>query len=170
MVTKLIFPKFDANIMDGMIGRWLKREGERVEAGDPLVEIVTDKAKFDYESPVAGVLRKVIAVEKSTVPVGYVIALFGEADEALPDVAAENETALARHREAVALSRPEQAKNPDGGSLPADAPARIRATPAARRLAREAGINLADIRLPAGKSVIGEEEVAAHVKQTKDKG
>ena len=65
--------------MDGMIGRWLKREGERVEAGEPLVEIITDKAKFDYESPASGILRKIVATEKSTVPVGYVIALFADA-------------------------------------------------------------------------------------------
>ena len=100
MVTKLVFPKFDANIMDGMIGRWLKREGERIEAGEPLVEIITDKAKFDYESPASGILRKIVAIEKSTVPVGYVIALFADADEPLPDVTAENEAALARYREA----------------------------------------------------------------------
>ena len=159
MVTKLVFPKFDANIMDGMIGRWLKREGERIEAGEPLVEIITDKAKFDYESPASGILRKIIAIEKSTVPVGYVIALFADADEPLPDVTAENEAALARYREAVAMAK--ETKAHAAAAAPPGGAERIRATPSARRLAKEAGINLADIKLPPGKNVITEEDVNA---------
>ena len=178
--------------MDGMIGRWLKREGERIVAGEPLVEIITDKAKFDYESPASGILRKIVAAEKSTVPVGYVIALFAEADEALPDVTAENEAALARYREAAALAKEAKAQakearqrlqqrhaeNAPFGRAPTAAPRaaaappsgveRIRATPSARRLAKEAGINLADIKLPAGKNVISEEDVTAYMKKTSD--
>jgi pyruvate dehydrogenase E2 component (dihydrolipoamide acetyltransferase) len=164
LVTKLVFPKFDANIMDGMIGRWLKSEGERVEAGEPLVEIVTDKAKFDYESPIGGMLRKIVATEKSTVPVGYVIALFGEAEEALPDVSAENEAALARYREALAMAR----RNKGAVAAPSHAPVeRLRATPSARRMAREAGVALEDICLPPGKNVIAEDDVTAHLNRIK---
>lgn len=166
MVTKLVFPKFDANIMDGMIGRWLKREGERIVTGEPLVEIITDKAKFDYESPASGILRKIVATEKSTVPVGYVIALFAEADEALPDVTAENEAALARYREAVALAK--EAKAQAGAAAPPSGVERIRATPSARRLAKEARINLGDIKLPPGKNVISEEDVTAYLKKSSD--
>ena len=163
LVTKLVFPKFDANIMDGMIGRWLKREGERVEAGEPLVEIITDKAKFDYESPASGILRKVIAGEKSTVPVGFVMALFADADEPLPDVTAENEAALARYREALAVAKQRKPEAAPSAAAPTE---RIRATPSARRLAKEARINLADVGLPPGKNVIGEEDVKAHLAKT----
>lgn len=167
MVTKLVFPKFDANIMDGMIGRWLKREGQRIEAGEPLVEIITDKAKFDYESPASGILRKIVATEKSTVPVGYVIALFAEADEPLPDVTAENEAALARYREAVALAK--EAKTESAAAAPAAAMEKIRATPSARRLAKEKGVALADIKLPPGKNVISEEDVTAYLSRISGK-
>lgn len=167
LVTKVVFPKFDANIMDGMIGRWLCREGERVEAGQPLVEIVTDKAKFDYESPAAGVLRKIIAAEKSTVPVGFCIAIIGEPDEPLPDVTAENESALARYREALAVANQnkiEAAVPRVGGTVSME---KIRATPAARRLAKEKGVNLAEIVLPQGKTVITEDDVANYLKNRK---
>ena len=167
MVTKLVFPKFDVNIMDGMIGRWMKREGDRVEAGEPLVEIITDKAKFDYESPASGLLRKIVAREKSTVPVGFVIALFADADEPLPDVTAENDAALARYRETIALAK--EAKAHAAAAAPPAGLERIRATPSARRLAKEAGINLADIKLPVGKNVISEEDVTAYLSSTSGK-
>jgi pyruvate dehydrogenase E2 component (dihydrolipoamide acetyltransferase) len=160
LVTKLVFPKFDANIVDGMIGRWHKREGERVEAGEPLVEIITDKAKFDYESPASGILRKVVAAEKSTVPVGYVIAIFADAEEPLPDVSAENEAALVRYREALAVAGRNKGR---AATVAPPSGERIRATPAARRLAREAGVPLADIALPPGKNVMGEEDVKAYL-------
>ena len=166
MVTKLVFPKFDANIVDGMIGRWHKREGDHVEAGEPLVEIITDKAKFDYESPASGILRKVIATEKSTVPVGYVIAIFADAEEPLPDVRAENEAALARYREAVAVAGRNKSR---AASVAPALGERIRATPAARRLAKEAGVPLADIALPPGKNVIGEEDVKAYLTRNSPK-
>ena len=146
--------------MDGMIGRWLKREGERVEAGEPLVEIITDKAKFDYESPASGVLRKIVAAEKSTVPVGYVIAVFADLQDPLPDVTSENGAALARYREALSVAN--RKKETASAALPPPAE-RIRATPSARRLAREAGISLAMVKLPVGKSVISEEDVIAYL-------
>ena len=59
---------------EGLVSRWLKRPGDRVSRGEPLVEIETDKANSEVESPYDGVLAEVLAEEGTTVPVGDVIA------------------------------------------------------------------------------------------------
>ncbi len=73
-----------------MVGPWAKAVGERVNPGDIIVELVTDKAAFELQAEEEGVLRAAAAPEKSTVPVGYVLAVIAKADEALPDIEAEN--------------------------------------------------------------------------------
>ena len=76
-----------------MVGPWAKTVGEPVNAGDIIVELVTDKAAFELQAEEEGVLRVAAAPEKSTVPVGYVLAVIAKADEAIQDYEAEN-TAL----------------------------------------------------------------------------
>ena len=149
-MTKLvIFPKIGANVVEGTVGRWRSREGESVRAGDPLVEVITSKATFEIESPAHGVLRKVFAPEKSNVPIGYILGVVGNADDEIPDVSAENERLMATFRA--------QAAQADGGGR--EQHAKIRATPGARRLARELGIELTDISPLPGHNVITENDV-----------
>ena len=88
MIRKVKIPKVDANMEEATIGRWLKAEGDVVKSKEPLVELITDKAAFELESPASGVLRKILAREKSVLPAQYVIALIG--DGALPDVSEYN--------------------------------------------------------------------------------
>jgi pyruvate/2-oxoglutarate dehydrogenase complex dihydrolipoamide acyltransferase (E2) component len=98
MMRTVKVPTLDTNIEEVTLTGWLKREGDRVRKGDPLVEMTTEKAAFELEAPAAGVLRKILAREKSVVPVGYVVALIGGADEELPDVSSLNRDLLARGR------------------------------------------------------------------------
>jgi pyruvate/2-oxoglutarate dehydrogenase complex dihydrolipoamide acyltransferase (E2) component len=67
-------PKLADTADEGLIARWLKRPGDRVARGEPLVEIETDKANSEVESPYDGVLTEVLVDEGTTVPVGEVIA------------------------------------------------------------------------------------------------
>lgn len=67
-------PRLADELEDGLVSRWLKRPGERVSAGEPLVEIETDKVNSEIEAPCDGVLTEVLAEEGTTVPVGQVIA------------------------------------------------------------------------------------------------
>ena len=83
-------PKLNENMDAAMVGQWSKAVGERVNAGDIIVELVTDKATFELQAEEEGVLRTVGATEKSTVPVGYALAVIARADEALPDIETEN--------------------------------------------------------------------------------
>jgi pyruvate/2-oxoglutarate dehydrogenase complex dihydrolipoamide acyltransferase (E2) component len=67
-------PKLADTLEEGVVSRWLKRPGDRVARGEPLVEIETDKVNSEIESPYDGVLAEVLVEEGATVPVGEVIA------------------------------------------------------------------------------------------------
>jgi len=160
MVTKIRFPKIDANILEGQVGGWLKAEGDRVSKDEPLVELITDKANFELPSEADGVLRKIIAGEKSTVPVGYVLALIAEDDEPLPDVNEENEKLLAEHRAVAQLGSPTPVVV---RKAQRERRKRVRATPAARRLARQLEIDLSDVEAQGDRQIVTEEDVKRHI-------
>ncbi len=82
---KIELPQVGESVTEGIIGRWLKQPGDRVEKYDPLVEVVTDKVNMEMPSPASGVLTRILAEEGQTVPMGAVIAEMdaeGEAPEA----------------------------------------------------------------------------------------
>ena len=72
-------PRLADSLVDGIVSRWLKRPGDRVARGEPLVEIETDKVNSEIESPYDGVLTEVLVEEGATVPVGDVIARIEDA-------------------------------------------------------------------------------------------
>lgn len=150
MATLVRLPRLGANVSEGTVGTWHVAEGEQVAPGEPLVEIITSKAAFDVEAPTDGVLLKAVAPERSIVPVGYILAICGDPGESLPDVEAENAKAIAEFRRAAEASGP--------GVDRSDRP-RIKATPGARRLAAQEGVDLGDVPPGGGSGVIREEDV-----------
>ncbi len=167
MVFKIRMPRIEANTEEGSIGRWLKAEGEWVEAGEPLVEIITDKATFELESERGGFLRRRVAPQNSVVPTGYVIALLSdEKGGGLPDVTEENEELMRRYRESLLFGAGElTAPEGQGPAEPVrrgSQAARVRATPAARKLARSEGVRLGEVKAPQD-GVIREKDVLAHL-------
>ena len=131
----------------GTIVKWLKSEGDRVEKGEPLYELDTDKVTQEVEAEASGVLLK-IAVDEGEVPVGRTIAVIGEEGEEAPAVSEEPEPEPARE-EAPQTSSPQQE---DGRPAEAERPTalqaggRVKASPLARRIARERGVDLAELR------------------------
>jgi pyruvate dehydrogenase E2 component (dihydrolipoamide acetyltransferase) len=126
----------------GTIVRWLKSEGEPVEKGEPLFELDTDKVTQDVEAEASGVLLK-IAVAEGEVPVGQTVAFIGSEGEDVPEVAA------AAPKEEAKPSQPQSAPatvevREEAGV--ASGNGRIKASPLARRMARERGIELSGIR------------------------
>lgn len=83
MATTVIMPKLGLTMTEGTIEKWLKQEGDRVEKGEPLVEIITEKINFQYESPASGILRRILHHEGEVVPVTTPIAIIAEEREAL---------------------------------------------------------------------------------------
>ena len=152
----IVIEKWAENLDEATIGGWLKREGDPVAVGDAVAEIITDKATFEWESEVAGVLRKTYAADKSVVPVGYVIGFIGDPEEPLPEVEEQNARLLAA-RQALELKLDDLAGEP---GEPVGSGRRVRATPAARRRAREAGVSLEEVAAALGlDGALSEEDV-----------
>src|SRR5690242_12305403 len=123
----------------GTIVRWLKSEGEQVEKGEPLFELDTDKVTQDVEAETSGVLLR-IAVAEGEVPVGQTVAFIGAEGEDIPEVGEAPKADTQPKPEPVTPSEPapvDQTLTTNG---------RIKASPLARRLARERGIDLASLR------------------------
>ena len=163
LIIRVFIEQFYENLEEATIGRWLKAEGDRVGDQEPLVEIITDKITFELPAPGSGVVRSIISREKSVVPVGCVIGLLGEPDDPLPDVSAENRATLERRQREVES----QARIPSPETVAPEASVservrdrgKVRATPAARRVARENGMDLAEVAASIGGGLIQEEDV-----------
>jgi len=152
MPIDLFMTQLSPTMTEGKIARWLKQEGDRLESGEILAEVETDKATMEMEVVDEGILHKILAPEGATVAVGTPIAIIAEEGEEVPaDYVPENST----EAESVVTPDPEAAAQPSVEPIapapaePAPAPVartgRIKASPLARRLARQKGINLAAI-------------------------
>ena len=143
MATSIVMPQLGYDMREGTIVRWLKEEGEDVTRGEIIAEIETDKAVVEFSPTTGGVLRRIVAGAGDIVPVGQLIAVIGDADEALPDelVAPTSPVAAA----AAVPATPAPAPTPVAESPPAVPEGEVRASPIARRLAREKGVNLANL-------------------------
>jgi pyruvate dehydrogenase E2 component (dihydrolipoyllysine-residue acetyltransferase) len=145
MATEVKLPRLGQGMESGTIVKWLKSEGEAVEKGEPLYELDTDKVTQEVEAEASGVLLK-IAIPEGEVEVGRTIGFIGEQGEA---VAAEEAPAKAE-KPAEAPKREEEKPAPAVEAQPAPSNGstngRIKASPLARRIARERGVDLAQIR------------------------
>jgi pyruvate dehydrogenase E2 component (dihydrolipoamide acetyltransferase) len=137
---ELIMPALGMAQETGKVLKWLRAEGEEVRQGEPLLEVETDKANVEIEAPASGVLARVLAREGDEVPVGQVIGwvlLPGESPADLPPQAAPQPR----------TAEPQAAPPASAGSPTevAPQPPRPRASPKARRLAREMGVDLRSV-------------------------
>jgi pyruvate dehydrogenase E2 component (dihydrolipoamide acetyltransferase) len=156
-------PKLGLTMTEGTILRWLKKEGEEVKQGEPLLEIETDKVTLEEEAPASGILKKILAPEGSVVEVGKEIAIIGGEDEPLPELG-EVDKANAEFEGAGAGSEPvpaeaETAKDGVGG--------KVKASPAAKRVAREHGVDLRMVTPTGPDGRIVEKDVLAFVESRK---
>ncbi|HUI31224.1 MAG TPA: pyruvate dehydrogenase complex dihydrolipoamide acetyltransferase [Candidatus Acidoferrales bacterium] len=155
MAVRIQMPKLSDTMDTGRIVRWLKKEGEKVVPGDVIAEVETDKANMDMEAYDEGTLLKIVAKEGDRVPIGGLIAILGNAGEdisasvretgSVPDAqeserheaqsSPEKITPLAQVT-APSLSKTESSKG-NG---------RLKASPLAKRLARERGIDIGDVK------------------------
>jgi len=147
----------------GTIVRWLKSEGDTVEKGEPLYELDTDKVTQEVEADAGGVLLKILAGEGEEIEVGKRIAVIGEEGE---EVTADEEpepTVQEKAEEPPKQPRPEPLPAERVEEQPARADGRIKASPLARRIARERSIDLASLTGtgPDGRIVAEDVERAA---------
>ena len=131
-----------ADMTEGTVVKWLKSEGDEVARGDIIAEIETDKPVVEMEAYGSGLLRKIVIDEGVMVPVGDVIAYLGDADDAIPETAgaaADATPAVATAAETPVATAPVAVAAAPSGS------GRITASPVARKIAIERGLNLAAV-------------------------
>lgn len=146
MATKVILPMLGQTMEEGTIIKWFKQEGDKVEKGEALLEVMTDKVNMEVESPEAGILRKIIAQPDETIPIMAPIAILGTADEPIDDLLANTSAAaptptqvVAKEEEDVLSAAPAPALSVE---VPAPSPSRVFISPRARRLAHDSGITI----------------------------
>ncbi|MCZ7575567.1 MAG: E3 binding domain-containing protein [Dehalococcoidia bacterium] len=144
MAIEVTMPQMGADMTEGTLLKWLKQVGDSVQRGDILAEIETDKATVELEAYESGTILKQLASEGDVVPVGDVIALLGEPSEAAPEVD-RKPPAETPARRAIEPEAKERAVASTAAAAPAaetDASGRIRVSPVARRMARDAGVDI----------------------------
>jgi pyruvate dehydrogenase E2 component (dihydrolipoamide acetyltransferase) len=152
MATEIKLPRLGQGMESGTIVKWLKSEGDAVKKGEPLYELDTDKVTQEVEADATGVLLK-IAVQEGEVPVGQTVAVIGEkgedfAIEAAPEEPqTEGSRAPAREAKRARGSQASpEAEQPSGNGATRTDGERIKASPLARRIARDRGVDLAQLR------------------------
>ncbi|MBP9015059.1 MAG: 2-oxo acid dehydrogenase subunit E2 [Candidatus Atribacteria bacterium] len=164
MAKKVIMPKLGLTMEEGVINKWLVKEGDRVSRGDVLFEVATDKVNMEVESPAEGVVLKILYPEGATVPITETVAYIGKEGEAIPEEEKKPEEKV-ETKEEVRVEQ-EEKKEEVPPSLEVE---RIRVSPLARRLAEEHGIDLSRIQGsgPGGRIVKEDVEKAIEEKEKK---
>jgi len=156
-VTRVILPKLGLTMDEGRLIAWHKKEGERVEKGEVLFEIETDKANMEIEASASGIVRRILLPADASAPVATVIALIADtADEPLPASVAPAPSPLARN-DSPALTGPSLA----GAAVGAEASDRVRSSPAARKRSQELGVDINLVRGTGPGGRVGLEDVEA---------
>ena len=177
MATDVSLPRLGQGMEAGTIVRWLKSEGDTVEKGEPLYELDTDKVTQEVEADASGVLLKILAGEGEEIEVGKRIAVIGEEGEEVAEVAEPADEAAvdvdedAQEEGSPAPAREDERERGRAAAQQAEAQAqesarsdgRIKASPLARRIARERSIDLASVAGtgPDGRIVAEDVERAA---------
>ncbi|MGE7623798.1 2-oxoglutarate dehydrogenase complex dihydrolipoyllysine-residue succinyltransferase [Viridibacillus sp. NPDC096237] len=158
-MAEIIVPELAESITEGTIAQWVKKPGDRVEKGEFIVELETDKVNAEIISEEAGILKEILAEEGDTVLVGAVIAIVEAGDAAAtPAPAAEVAVPVAP---APAVEAPKAAPAPVVVEE-SSSNERVIASPAARKLAREKGIDLAAVSPVDPQGRVRVQDVAAH--------
>ena len=144
-------PQMGYDMQEGTLVRWLKAEGEEVSIGEAVAEIETDKAVVEFESTEAGVLHKLLVAEGAVVPVGQAVALVGAAGE---EVSIDSEVAPPDPPSSTEMEQEVDEPTPAVDTGSSDVPIQdlptnlqeVRASPIARRLAAERGVELSQVK------------------------
>jgi len=159
MPTDVVMPQMGESIFEGTITKWLKQPGETVEKDEPLFEISTDKVDAEIPSPAAGVLTEIRAQEGTTVQINTVVAVIADgAPEAAPPSAVET-------AEVVAASEPDAESPAALEPLPAEENSTPRSSPLVRKIAKEHGVNLAQVRGTGSTGRITKDDLLGYLSQ-----
>ncbi len=159
MVSEVVMPKMGYDMTEGTIVRWVKQEGDEVKHGDVIAEVETTKVTVEVEAYGSGVLRKIVVREGQTVPVGEVIAIIAGRDEAITGL--EEKAPPAVKEAPTPVARPAET----GVGVKEEGAPRVAASPVARQMARQQGVDLTLIRGTGPGGRIIKEDVEAFLKE-----
>jgi pyruvate dehydrogenase E2 component (dihydrolipoamide acetyltransferase) len=142
MATKIVMPKLSLTMKEGTVGKWYKKQGDTITKGEPIVEIISEKATYDLEAPATGTLNKILVEAGVDAQVDTVLAYITAPDETIPETEAKPQT----------IEETEK---------------RVIASPAAKRLAKEHLIDLSAVKGSGPEGRISEEDVNRFMEQTK---
>ncbi|HLC98025.1 MAG TPA: biotin/lipoyl-containing protein [Candidatus Nanoarchaeia archaeon] len=158
----IILPKIEPNTEEATIVEWLKKEGDFVKKGEPLYVIETSKAAIEVEAEETGTLRKILVPEGKTVAVLSVLGVIGSEQEPLPDLSSFSAPPMGNKLE---LAEQAQKKMESQGPAPS-----LKASPAAKRVAREQGVELHQIPATGPEGRIVESDVWDYLKASEETG
>lgn len=157
MASKVLMPKLSDTMEEGVILKWLRKEGEKVKQGETLVEIESDKADMELEAYDSGILRKIVVPQGGKAPIGALIAVIGEADEDISQLLKETTAPAQEEKKGAEPSAAKEAASPTRQHAPTitkessaattsvSSDGRVKASPLAKRLATEHNIRLESI-------------------------
>ncbi|MDN9008886.1 2-oxo acid dehydrogenase subunit E2 [Brevibacillus laterosporus] len=166
MATGIFMPKLSMTMETGTILQWFKKEGDLVEEGDLLLEVMTDKINIEVEAYATGTLLKIYDDVNAIVPVQKIIGYIGEQGEQVPDTPPEIER---EETPADASKASEENEAKKEASTSGEETNKVRATPAARRLSREYGVALYEMKGRGTNGRIHAEDVEAYVKSVQER-
>jgi pyruvate dehydrogenase E2 component (dihydrolipoamide acetyltransferase) len=147
MPVNVTMPALSPTMTEGKLARWTKKEGDKIKSGDVIAEIETDKATMEVEAVDEGVLGKILVAEGTEgVAVNTIIAMILEEGETANDIGAAPKAAPAPQKAAAPVAETKAVSAPAAGAPVAKAGARVFATPLARRIAAQTGVDLSKIQ------------------------
>ena len=155
MITKVIMPQMSLTMQTGLVSKWLKSQGEMVSAGEQICTIEGDKAALDIEAPASGILLRIVAQEGQEFPVKQIMAYIGDREDVIEEesaaVASTPQTTTPQTDQKVSTAQSESSDD------------RIKASPVAKRLANEKGIDLSKIKGTGPDGLIGKEDILSFI-------
>jgi pyruvate dehydrogenase E2 component (dihydrolipoamide acetyltransferase) len=159
MPVEIVMPRLSDTMENGTIARWLKKEGDEVKKGEALADVETDKATMPLESYAAGRLARVLLQEGQSVPIGTPIAVIAVGGETLPSATPAAAPSANAAAPAAPATAPPSTPTPTGAA--AEAEGIVRASPIARRLAEELGVDLRSVNGTGPSGRVTREDVEA---------
>ncbi|HXY83698.1 MAG TPA: E3 binding domain-containing protein, partial [Candidatus Saccharimonadales bacterium] len=151
-MPEVVMPRLDPGMQTGKIVEWLKKEGEQVKKGEPILVVEGEKTTFEIEAPETGLLTKIMAKPGDDIPVTQAIAIIGE-----PSIKPEVQPTP---------TTPSQIATPAPAPTPNPSRAQIIASPAARRLAQEQGVDISQVTGSGPGGRITSDDIMAATKKT----
>jgi len=158
MVTRIVMPRLSLTMKEGTVVEWFKKEGDSVQKGEPLVEVLSEKVTYDVEAPESGILRKILAGEGINVPVDQAVGVIAAPDETVAEADLAQAAAPSVKEEQIAGLRAEVKVETESE--------RVLASPAAKRLARELNADLSKVTGTGPEGHIVEEDVKRFAEQS----